>query len=652
MKADAALAELAALGVADALSQPDESDFPRGAPRLSLPNLGARRLENWSALRDGRLRELLGAFGSPRAAADWAARGRLLRLLGERERAQACFLAAARKGGLRAWLWLGELHLARDPRRALRCLARGREAAPLEPLFALWLGAAELTLARPARCLRALEAAGGSHTARLLRARALIALRRGGPARAELAAAVADDPDSSCAHVLRGRLAAAENDLAGADAAYQAARGIEADVRGEFLFEKLGASVDWGNLKATVDGMERALRRHPRSVPLLVHRAELLRDPQLCRYDEAVDGYRRAALLAPGQGWVLAHLARALHQRSGGTEGRGEFDRAAALSPRCGWIRAWRGAYWSRVGEARRAFADFDAAEALMPWYPFTYAWRGALRRKNGDAAAAVADLDVALRLDPGYAFSWNERFQARLEAGDPVGAADDLKTAFALNPKYAWAEIRGAKARRELDAAVRAHPAAPWLRVWRGRARLTTDPAGAAADLRAAVRRLPREAIANSSLGLALAASGRQAEALRRLAAAARLEPRSWSARKALADAHSSAGEWRKALPHLRAAAALAPTTVSVLVEHAAAAARLGRSTEALASLAKAIGLDPGAGAARALAAKVHLARAARRQARGDYAGQRADFRAALDAAPDLFPPAERRRIEAILAR
>ncbi|MFI5350426.1 MAG: phytanoyl-CoA dioxygenase family protein, partial [Elusimicrobiota bacterium] len=96
------------------------------------------------------------------------------------------------------------------------------------------------------------------------------------------------------------------------------------------------------------------------------------------------------------------------------------------------------------------------------------------------------------------------------------------------------------------------------------------------------------------------------------------------------------------------RAAAALAPTTVSLLVEHAAAAARQGPEAEALASLRKAAGLDPRNAEARALAAKIHLTRAARRQARGDAKGQSEDLRAAQAAAPELFPPAERARLTA----
>jgi tetratricopeptide (TPR) repeat protein len=150
--------------------------------------------------------------------------------------------------------------------------------------------------------------------------------------------------------------------------------------------------------------------------------------------------------------------------------------------------------------------------------------------------------------------------------------------------------------------------------------------------------------------LGTALAAAGRRAEGARGLAKAAALDAKSWSVRKALADLHAAAGDWKKALPHLRRAAELAPTTIPLLMEHAAAAARLGREDEALSSLRKARELDPRFADARELSARVHLARAARRQKKKDFAGQAEDFRAALAAAPELFSEEERARLTALL--
>src|SRR5207253_945723 len=121
---------------------------------------------------------------------------------------------------------------------------------------------------------------------------------------------------------------------------YHRVREIESEHRGDFLFDAWGVPTESGDPVRSLADLTKALRRRPRSAPLLVQRAGVLRHPRLCRYDEALDDYARAAKAAPGRGWVWAHYARALNLRDGAKPGNKEFDRAAALSPRSGWIRA------------------------------------------------------------------------------------------------------------------------------------------------------------------------------------------------------------------------------------------------------------------------------------------------------------------------
>ena len=650
MKAEQVVKELQRLGHEEVLELSSDREVAGTARRLVMPRLGPRRLRTWSALHAPRLRMLLeGLQGG--GAQELAVRGRLRRLLGDTQGARGDLSRAAKSGSARAWAWLGELEYSRRPATGLAQLKRAVAAGYSARAAALWIGAAEFELMRPARCLVALVS-DRRHAAILMRAAALLALKRGKDARRELESAAKDDPNSSCVFVLLGRLNAAEGRLKEAEANYHRVREIESELRGDFLFDALGVPTEFNDPQRAVAALTRALRKRPGSVPLLVERAGELRDPRLCRYDEALEDYARAARLAPKQGWVWAHFARALNLRDGAMGGRKEFDRAVALSPRSGWIRSWRGAALSRAGQDTRALADFAAAEKLMPWYSFSYAWRGALLRRLGRARAAVLDLDTALLLDPSYGFSWNERFQARLEAGDAVGAAIDLLVAHKMNPKYTWTDIRGPeRAERELARALRLMPGSAPLRLWRGHARLLAGrPGEAATDLRAAARALPLEAAATAWLGMALAGAGRRAQAAAALSKAQRLDPGSWLAPKALAELHGAVGDWRKALPYLRRAAELAPTTVSVLMEHAVAAAGLGREDEALASARKALGLDPRYEVARRLTARVCLARAEKRRRRGDYSGQLKDFREALATGPEIFAPNERRRLIKIL--
>lgn len=646
------LASLDALGHEDVLAAAATHSSQRvvRAEASLLLGLGGRRLSVFAAMHDGALRELAGRRGTDPEVR--AARGRALSLLEKTKEARLELSSAIRAGSARAGSWLAETYVRDEPARALSLLDAARRRGDDSPASACRRARALLFLDRPARALAALEAsAPGLYVREVLRVLALDALGRRTQARAAAAAAAAADRGCPFGFAAQGRLAAAEGDLEAATGFYHRARDLDLDVGGEYMFEIFGVRLAWEAPERYLARLDAHLRLHPDSAVFLAERAELLRHPKFCRYEEALRDYAAAVRFAPGRGWLVALLARALNLAGGGRAGLEEFDRAAELAPDSGWILAWRGAAMARVGESARALADFDAAVARMPWYSFAYAWRGALLRRLGRAPEATADLDAALHLDPTYAFSWNERFQARLESGDPDGAADDLKTAFSMDPKFTWEAVRGKRAGAELDAALKSRPKSAWLKVWRGHARLSAGrPAEAVKDLRAAARLLPREALVWAWLGRALTAAGKRAEAARGLSRAAKLDAKSWSVLKALADLHAAAGEWKKALPHLRRAAELAPTTVSLLMDHASAAARLGREDEALKSLHKAMELDPRYAEARASTAKIHLARAARRQEAGDFAGQAEDFRAALAAAPELFPPAERERLKALL--
>lgn|GEM_PF-2305250 len=670
-------AALAALAHEDVLDAPDSHSSARTGTDAAAPiqGLGLRRSAVFAAVRGRALSAIADAIADTDEAL--AARGRARRLLGRLEEARADLESAARAGEARAEEWLAESLIASDPARALALLDANRLAGRGGPAAELRRATALLALGRAAEAVAAAEAAPKElYVGFVLRVVALERLGRREAAAEAAAAAERLDPGCPYALAALGRLRAADGDLPGAIDYYHRARDLDLDVSGEFLFEKLGVRLAWQDPAASVASLDAALVRHPDSAALLAERAELLRHPQICRYEEAIRDYEAAARAEP-RGWTTALVARALNKRDGGLRGGAEFDRALALAPRSGWIHAWRAAFWSRARQSRKARADFAQAERLMPWYPFTYAWRGALSRAEGKSAAASADLDVALALDPTYAFSWNERFQARADLGDFAAAGDDLERAQTMDPKYTWLSARGARAGAELEKAVKTSPRSPLLKLWRGRTRLECGNAkGAAADLAAAAAALPAHGAARAWLGRAQAALGKKSEARRNLMEAMRLEPQSWSVRRALAQLHGEGGNWDEALAQWREAVRLAPTTVSLLVEHAAAAARAGKRDEALGSVQKAAELDPLFADARTLkaelladagrfdeakaeaeaalaaggGARAHLARAKARHATGDFAGQIEDFRAALKLEPGLFAPAERRRLTRLL--
>lgn len=124
-------------------------------------------------------------------------------------------------------------------------------------------------------------------------------------------------------------------------------------------------------------------------------------------------------------------------------------------------------------------------------------------------------------------------RGRLRRLLGDPE-AARDLHAALAADPRcaraHAWlgeADLAGPGALASLDQAVALAASDGWPRTYRGAARLLRgDCAGAGADLAAASKLLPREALPRLLAGLALSRLGRREPADRAFRQALALEP------------------------------------------------------------------------------------------------------------------------------
>lgn len=671
----AVLAGLESLGHLDLLDAPDthsrhDDPEPEEAQRLFDQGLGRRRLSVFRALHRPRLEAWGRSLSAGRLdAEDFEARGRVRRLLGLVDEADADFVRA---GTRRAASWRGEALIYTRPGEALRLFRATRAQGDPWPSF--WSGVALMKAIRHKDARAPLEEAAlqfgaeAPHVFWLVLYQARVHAKDLTGARAALNRALSLDAASPAPCSLLGHLAHIAGEPKEEMARFHAARNLDMDVAGSYLFEGLGLDLTWGEPRAYLDALERAIVRRPRCGALYAERAELLRDPRFCRYEDAIRDYEKAALLEPKVAWIRATLARARNKAGNARAGLVDFDRAAKLAPNSGWIRAWRGAALSRAGRLPAALRDFAAAEAVMPWYSFTYAWRGAVFVRLKRWESACADLDRAVELDPHYLFSRNERFRARLGRGDYEGAVSDLNACFQADPKYTWLGRSGTAAMADLDAAARARPRLGWVRAWRGFSLLELGRVREApAEFAAAARLLPGEPLIRAWRARALAVTGNTAQARREYSACLRLDPSLWNAHKGLADLDAAEGRWKDAHRRLRRVTELTPTTVAAFFDAAAAGARLGRDREALGDLARALELDPDYREAALLSAELRLrqgeldmaqtqleavfrrpapparafaARGMLQQARGDERAAVQDFRRAYELDPGVFPP------------
>lgn len=688
----AAQRTLERLGHHDVLDTPDtHSRVGRGDPKATLwhfkNGLAARRLWNFRAVHHEALSASLRSLERVRGAEARALRGRLLRLLGDREGARRELEASlSESAGARAAGWLGEMSIFDEPELALERLERACALDGCWPWPRLWKAVAFLSLKRigsARRELEAFESSTGSRPFVLLMIRFQLHMMerdyRG--ARGAALAAIHLDPASPAGYDTAGKALHGLKRAGGALARFHDARERDLDVAGTYVFEDIHLNLTWETPEPYLADLNAAIAKRPRMAALYAERAELKRDPRLCRYEEALEDYATAVRLEPRRGWLRAVLARAKNNLHGGAAGLDDFDKAARLAPACGWIRAWRGALLARLGRQKAALADFKAAGRLMPWYSFTYSWRGALLNRLGRFSEARQDLDLAIRLDPNYTFSFYERFRALRGLKDYPGAARDLNRSFAADPKYTWLgpELKGRDRERaavidELAEAVKRYPREAWLYAWKGHCRLELgSPDAASRDLNRALALEKKSGLIFAWRGRAWRDLGRLDEAITDLDQAVRLDPKLWAAHQVLAEVQEARGDLEAALASMTVVTRLAPTTVPYLLSKARLALRLERRKEALVDLDRALQLDASYAEARLLKARLRLeggdaAGAAReaetvlsrpgapglaylirglaRQKTGDLSGQISDFRRALAMSPELFSEGERRAV------
>ena len=122
---------------------------------------------------------------------------------------------------------------------------------------------------------------------------------------------------------------------------------------------------------------------------------------RLGRTDEAIEGSRRAARLAPSDAGVLNNHALILCAAGRYADGMAAFETALRLDPRNARAYFNRGVARSRAGDTAGACADVGHALELDSKYLPAYVERGVLNFSSAMFAEAAADFDHAARLDP-----------------------------------------------------------------------------------------------------------------------------------------------------------------------------------------------------------------------------------------------------------
>ncbi len=413
--------------------------------------------------------------------------------------------------------------------------------------------------------------ARGERIARLAAAAAVHDLDRDlGDARYLLTARVAE-PDAVADGVLRCETALAAYGLPGA-ADWDARSGFRAlppdeqqRVRGQLteacvvlargytLRARPGAEGDWLDKAAAANAAAERVAGADLPRAVWEQRAELLRRKGDAAGAKAAAARVGAAPLVTGRDHYLSGSEALAAGRHG--EARDLLTRAVELAPTDPAAFVALGTAYERFGRFADAAGCFTTAVALAPARPWGYYSRGTAHLRLLNYAGARADFDKADKLRPEHADTFLNRALACQGLKDYPAALQDLDRAAAAGAPAARVgfmrarvlEFQGDKdaARQELGRAMKTEPTDEVTWVTRGLARVSTDPAGAVADLDAALRVNPWSLQAMQNKAHVLSRMDRTADTLRALDRVLELYPDYVPARAGRGVQHARAKNW-----------------------------------------------------------------------------------------------------------
>lgn len=374
------------------------------------------------------------------------------------------------------------------------------------------------------------------------------------------------------------------------------------------LVERASAR-DLSSWREALADLDRAIALRPDAAWLRLKRAEvLIRAGQL---REAIDDARRAVALAPAWGEAWGGLGWMLMRIDEVDEASAALERGVALAPEVVRLRHWLAECHLRRRDPR-AVVEAERALALLPEdIPARLVLAAASLRLEGDAARARRELEAVLRASPRQPEALALLAEALQVEGDLPRARARAEEALAVDPANVTALLMRAQGR------VREH-----------------DLAGARADVGRVLELAPGRAEAWLVLAAIERLEGAPGAALAASARAAAAAPRHGKVRLEAGVIHAELGQARAALAHFDAALELGERQAHV--GRGVARLQLGELDPALADAEA--GLAAGDPSGLLLRAMVH-------GARRDLARARADAAAFLREVPDDHPHAAKAR-------
>ena len=258
-----------------------------------------------------------------------------------------------------------------------------------------------------------------------------------GPAREELSAVVAAQPDNPAGLValakaerLDGRIAEARKVLESA-----LARGIKSGAIYEEIAEIYDSS---GHVENAIPAMRLAIAADPGNEYYHLRYGLLLNDTQAPA--AAVLRLRDAVSMFPESPAIHFALGLAYYADHKNKDAATCFDKSISLDPKFAPAYAYRGLILADAGKYAEAIQQYERSAALDPNTAVVHELMGEaiLRQPNPDTARAEQELKRAIELDPSYVAASLELAKLLQRHGNAAAAAQELERVVRIDSKLA----------------------------------------------------------------------------------------------------------------------------------------------------------------------------------------------------------------------